>query len=149
MTLSIRVPRDLYEGSSDFSEVTQFEVNRSSSELGGTSDDIDVSELLPDMKVYDYFETIKNMFNLIIVPDERNKTVLIQNRDEYFNQQFRLIDDWHIDEDSEVKIEPMSEVDFKTYQLTYSKDADDMNNVVDDVDLLGSKIIDIQNDFLI
>ena len=41
----------------------------------------------------------------------------------------------------------MSEVDFKTYQLTYSKDADDMNNVVDDVDLLGSKIIDIQNDF--
>ena len=71
MTLSIRVPRDLYEGSSDFSEVTQFEVNRSSSELGGTSDDIDVSELLPDMKVYDYFETIKNMFNLIIVPDEK------------------------------------------------------------------------------
>lgn len=128
-------------------DVSQFEVKRSSSVLNGTNDFIDVKTVLPDMKVYDFFNNFKKMYNLLIIPDELNKTVLLTPRELYFSDRYKIIDDWEIDEDSEIKIQPMSEVDFKQYELTYSKDSDYLNNVSDETDLLGSKILQIDNDF--
>ena len=148
-SMKLEVPQftDITENGTTTRSISQFEVTRSSSVLNGTNDAISVKSLLPDMKVYDFFSNIKKMYNLLIIPDELNKTVILSPREEYFNSKDKIIDDWEIDEDSEVKLQPMSEVDFKQYEFTYIKDSDNLNNVINEVDLLGSKVLQIDTDF--
>ena len=148
--MRLEIPRIIDGTDSDGNNtrnIAQFEVRRSSAVLNGTNDLIDVKTVLPDMKVYDFFTNIKKMYNLLIIPDELNKTVILSPREDYFNSKYKIVDDWEIDEDSVIKIQPMSEVDFKQYELTYSKDSDNLNDVSNETELLGSKVLQIDTDF--
>jgi hypothetical protein len=126
-------------------------------EMGNT--DVNMNQILPaDIKMKDFFLSICNMFNLIIVdnPDKQND-LIIEPYDEYFKSK-QLVVNWDedsdgtggkIDENSEITIEPMSELDFKTYLYTYQADDDLLNKEYTNETkrIYGDLKLDIDSDY--
>ena len=112
---------------------------------------INLSTMLPQMKMRDFFINIIKMFNLM-VSDNPNKPndLIIEPRDDFFNSK-RKVNDWtlKLDYDQDVKQTPMSETDIKTYRFTYSEDDDYYNNLYDQQSdrIFGDYAVDFINDF--
>lgn len=114
---------------------------------------IDVEELqtvvmndwLPDMKLSDFFISILNIFNAVIIEDpEQDNLISIVSRNDFFND---TIKQWEIDASSPLKITLASSIVPYSFKLKY-KDSQDFYNkdyVKDFVDGLdrnyGDKII--------
>jgi hypothetical protein len=112
------------------------------------------NQTLPDnIKQVDFFKSICNMFNLLVIPDaNKDKSVLIEPRDDYYNSG-GVVKDWSakLDRNTRYEILPMSELDFKEYVYTYSKDEDEYNKKYFDEqggDVYGYRRNIIDNDFL-
>ena len=112
---------------------------------------INLSTMLPQMKMRDFFINIIKMFNLM-VSDNPNKPndLIIEPRDDFFNSK-RKVNDWtlKLDYDQDVKQTPMSETDIKTYKFTYSEDSDYYNELYDQQSsrVFGDYVVDFINDF--
>lgn len=82
------------------------------------------------IKQKDFFLSIVKMFNLV-VSDNPNKEndLIIEPYDYFYNDTKQRILDWtpKLDEDSLVKITPISELDFNKYRYTYKEDKDFLN----------------------
>jgi hypothetical protein len=112
---------------------------------------INMNQVLPDLKMKDIFLNVVKMFNLI-VQDNPNKSndLIIEPRDDYFSSKKKILD-WNpiIDNDSEIKITPMSELDARSYIFTYKEDSDFYNEQYTEEfkEIYGSLRIDVENDF--
>jgi hypothetical protein len=130
---------------------TKFTVEPASNESFG-DELINLSQTLPDkMKMKDFLLDIIRMFNLIVMdnPNKEND-LIIEPRDDFFDSK-PLIKDWNLklDNDSPIKITPMSELDARTYFYTYKKDGDYYNTEYTDETgkIYGEIKIDVINDF--
>lgn len=112
---------------------------------------INLSSMLPNMKMRDFFINIIKMFNLM-VSDNPNleNNLIIEPRDDYFNSK-RKVNDWtkKLDYDQDIKQTPMSELDVKTYKFTYNQDKDYYNNLYEQQSgrVYGDYSVDFLNDF--
>ena len=90
---------------------------------------IPMGQILPSMKMKDFFISISKMFNLMIT-DNPNKPndILIEPRDDYFESK-RKIKDWtyKMDRDQDIIQVPMSELDIRGYDFAYDTDDDFYN----------------------
>jgi hypothetical protein len=132
---------------------TKFIVEPSSNQSFG-DEYVNLSQTLPDkFKQKDFLLDIIKMFNLIVM-DNPNKDgdLIIEPRDAFFRSKQKVLD-WEgekkLDNDSTVKITPMSELDAKRYLYTYKLDDDLFNkeyeNETDKV--YGEYSVDVINDF--
>jgi hypothetical protein len=132
-------------------EVNRLEIKPSVTANYSINNIINLSTMLPQMKMRDFFINIIKMFNLM-VSDNPNKPndLIIEPRDDYFNSK-RKVRDWtlKLDYDQDIKQTPMSETDIKTYRFTYSEDDDYYNNLYDQQSdrIFGDYAVDFINDF--
>ena len=128
-----------------------FEVKPANNTLQGKDDSINMNQILPNIKIKDLFVSLLKMFNLIVYdnPEQQNDLIIEPRDDFYFSR--KKVKDWTylLDYDSEIKITPMSEVDFKTLLYTYKEDNDYYNQEYSDEfkRIYGSYEIDVINDF--
>jgi hypothetical protein len=112
-------------------------------------DPLSMNFFLPDIKGGDLIKDINKMFNLYWMQLEDNK-FLIEPRDNFFIG--GNVKDWTdaVDEESEIKIEPLYELTANEYKFSYSEDDDYYNNdyFTDYEEVYGSKSIKIENDFI-
>jgi hypothetical protein len=115
------------------------------------NEDININQIVPKIKMKDFFMNITKMFNLII-QDNPNipQDLIIEPRDDFFNSRNK-VKDWNqiLDNDSEIKITPMSELDANTYRYKYKKDGDFFNEkyLSETGKEYGEVKIDVINDF--
>lgn len=115
------------------------------------NEDINMNQIVPKIKIKDFFMNIIKMFNLI-VQDNPNKVgdLIIEPRDVFFNSRNK-VKDWTqiLDNDSEIKITPMSELDANTYVYKYKKDSDFFNEkyISETGKEYGEIKVDVINDF--
>jgi hypothetical protein len=113
---------------------------------------IQMSQTLPDRyKMDEFLLDLFKMFNLVVMDNpEKEGDLLIEPYDDFFAGK-RKVKDWNhiLDNDSTVKIIPMSEVDSKSYIYKYADDDDFFNKAYRDEfsESFGQIRIDVQNDF--
>lgn len=110
---------------------SKFTVVPSSNESYG-NDLINMNQVLDgSIKIKDFFLDFCKTFNLLVL-DNPNKPndLIIEPRDDFFASKQQVLD-WDeekkLDNNSNVKIMPMSELDAKIYEYTYSTDEDFYN----------------------
>lgn len=112
-------------------------------------DTLDMNSFIPDMKASDLIKTVNKMFNLYWQPIGDNE-FLIEPRDNFYIG--GKIKDWTyaVDEESEIKMEPLYELTANKYIFTYSEDDDYYNkDYIDDYEeVYSTKEINIENDFI-
>ena len=129
---------------------SKFEITTASNTSYG-NEDINMNQIVPKIKIKDFFMNIIKMFNLI-VQDNPNKVndLIIEPRDVFFNSRNK-VKDWTqiLDNDSEIKITPMSELDSNTYVYKYKKDGDFFNEkyISETGKEYGEIKVDVINDF--
>jgi hypothetical protein len=132
---------------------TKFKVEAASTDSIG-DDFINMNQILnQNIKMKDFLLDIVKMFNLVI-QDDPNKidNVIVEPRDQFFKSRQRVLD-WDaekkLDNNSDIKITPMSELDAKTYRFTYQQDDDFYNKEYfsETKRVYGDLDIDILNDF--
>jgi len=132
-------------------KVTRFEVKPSSNKLEGINDEINMNQILPDIKIKDFFLNIVKMFNLVIIDDPNNSNnLIIEPRDEYYRSRTRVLDwTYKLDHSQNTKLIPMSELDAKAFLYTYKEDNDYYNEQyqTEIKRIYGDYEIDVQNDF--
>lgn len=115
----------------------------------------DPSILLPNIKIKDFFKSIVNMFNLMIIEDKNNtKKLIIRPYPEFYNTNNPI--DWtsKLNIDEPITITPMSELNAKKYTFRYKDDGDFYNkDYVADWGAInnrnyGDYFINIDNDFV-
>jgi hypothetical protein len=132
-------------------EVNRLEIKPSVTANYSINNIINLSTMLPQIKMRDFFINIIKMFNLMVT-DNPNKPndLIIEPRDDFFNSK-RKVRDWtlKLDYDQDIKQTPMSETDIKTYRFTYSEDSDYYNDLYDQQSdrIFGDYTVDFINDF--
>ncbi len=86
-------------------------------------DDLNVSKTLPKIKTTDFLKSIITMFNLYVYPKNED-TMIIETRDEFYNQGDLLFFDDRLDKSKEVRIKTLSEESAKIYEYKF-KDSND------------------------
>lgn len=111
------------------SSANYLEIKPSTNSVTSPNIDIDMNQILPRMKMKEFFLSIVKMFNLI-VSDNPNKTgdILIEPKDLFYNSR-KKIKDWSpiLDENFDIEIVPMSELDVNLYSFQYEPDDDYIN----------------------
>jgi hypothetical protein len=118
-----------------------------------TSPEIDLSllQVLPNMKMRDFFLSIIKMFNLIVSdnPNQSND-IIIEPKDEFYNSR-RKIKDWTelLDYSDDVIQTPMSELDVRRYEFLYQADDDYYNKqyTSETTEIYGNYEVDFLNEF--
>ena len=90
---------------------------------------IDMNQILPVMKMRDFFLSICKMFNLVVADNpNRSGDIIIEPKDIFYNSR-KKIKDWtpYLDEFKDIEITPMSELDVRQYQFKYTEDDDYYN----------------------
>ena len=90
---------------------------------------MDMNQVLPQVKQRDFFLSIVKMFNLMIQDDpNRVGNLIVEPRDDFFASRMK-IKDWSekLDYDNDILITPMSELDVRRYEFKYQLDDDYYN----------------------
>lgn len=90
---------------------------------------IDMNQILPSLKMRDFFLSICKMFNLVVADDpNKSGNILIEPKDIFYNSR-KKIKDWTplLDEFFDIEITPMSELDVRQYKFNYTEDDDYYN----------------------
>lgn len=110
-------------------EPNYLSIQPASNTLSSPNSVIPMSQILPAMKMKDFFLSLSKMFNLIVT-DNPNKTndVIIEPRDDYYDTK-RKVKDWtyKLDRSSDIIQVPMSELDIRGYSFAYDTDDDYYN----------------------
>lgn len=131
---------------------TYFSVTPSSNSDSGTDTQIDMNQILPStVKIKDFLLDIIKMFNLVVADDKYvPNNFIIEPREDYYRSKPKVKDWTYIkDNDSEIKIIPLSELDAKVYRYTYREDDDYYNEQYKkDVNrIYGDAEFEVDNDF--
>lgn len=127
------------------------QIKPSNNNLVGGNSDINMNQIMPDIKLKDLFLSVIKMFNLVVFdnPDTPNN-LIIEPRDEFYASRQRVVDwTYKLDYNQDVKITPMSELDVKTFLYTYKEDGDYYNEQYKNEvkRIYGDYEIDVENDF--
>jgi len=130
---------------------TVLKITPSNNNLVGGDSEINMNQILPDIKLKDMFLSIIKMFNLVVFDNpEIPNNLIIEPRDEFYASRQRVLD-WtdKLDYNQDVKITPMSELDVKTFYYTYKEDGDFYNQqyTTEVKRIYGDYEIDVENDF--
>jgi hypothetical protein len=141
------IPQSTY-GEDRFSH---FYVQPSDNTLQGKDDEINMNQILPNIKIKDLFVSLLKMFNLVVFDNpEIQNDLIIEPRDDFYNSK-KKIKDWTyiLDYNQPIKITPMSELDSRSYTYTYKEDSDFYNkSYLDEIKTIyGTYQIDVNNDF--
>ena len=128
-----------------------FKVEPVSNNIATPVIDINLSQILPNMKMKDFFMSIVKMFNLYVYDNPFKENDLIIEPMDLFYFSKRRFKDWTslLDRDSDVSIVPMSELDVRNYKFTYTDDNDYFNEqYTEETKLIyGEETINFVNDF--
>jgi hypothetical protein len=71
---------------------------------------VDIKQGLPDISLIDFMRTLVKMFNLVIINDEQERTLLIEPYNWYYDESTREEKDWTqlLDQNSTYKLEPLN-----------------------------------------
>jgi len=109
------------------------------------------SALPTDFSQAELLKCLIAQFNLYMEPDKiDSKKLIIEPRDSFYTG--TVVDISHkIDVSKGVVLSPMGALEFKTLEMAYTRDEDDLNKAFNDryVDTYGSRRIEINNDFLV
>jgi len=123
----------------------------SNNNLVGANNEINMNQILPDIKLKDLFLSLIKMFNLVVFDNPENPNdLIIEPRDDFYSSRQRVVDwTYKLDYNENIKITPMSELDAKTFLYTYKEDDDAYNKeYTNEVKrIYGDYEIDIDNDF--
>jgi hypothetical protein len=131
-------------------EYSRLKISKSTSQTYGQETDF-MNQVLPNIKMKDFFLDIVKMFNLVIVdnPNDTNN-LIIEPRDDYYSSKQKVLD-WNyiLDRDSEIKITPMSELDATNYLFKYTDDNDWLNTeyTEETKKTWGELELNVDNDF--
>jgi hypothetical protein len=131
---------------------TTFKVVPSSNNDNSVNTPINMNQILSSqVKIKDFFLDIVKMFNLVVADNAvKPNDFIIEPREDYYNSRPK-VNDWTyiLDNDSEIKIVPMSELDAKIYSYTYTQDDDYYNNQYysDIKRIYGDSFFEVENDF--
>lgn len=113
--------------------------------------DVNMNQILPNMKMKEFFLNLVRMFNLYIMDDPNVPNQLIIEPSEMFFNSRRRLKDWThlLDRDSDIVVMPMSELDVQKYHFTYQDDNDYLNEQYKEEtkEIYGEKTINFVNDF--
>ena len=130
---------------------TLLKITPSNNNLVGGNSEINMNQILPDIKLKDMFLSIIKMFNLVVFDNpEKPNDLIIEPRDEFYASRQRVLDwTYKLDYNQNVKITPMSELDVKTFLYTYKEDGDYYNEQYSNEvkRIYGDYEIDVENDF--
>lgn len=130
---------------------TQFYVKPSNNTLQGKDDDVNMNQILPNVKMKDMFLSLIKMFNLVVMDNpEQINDLIIEPRDDFYQSRQKVVDwTYKLNQVEDIKITPMSELDSKEYYYTYKEDADYYNEKYTDETkkVYGEYLIDVDNDF--
>ena len=112
---------------------------------------LNLSSMLPAIKMKDLFINVVKMFNLVVSDDPAlPNNLIIEPKDDYYESK-QLVRDWthKLDYDQDVKQTPMSELDIKSYVFTYAEDNDYYNKIYTEQSgrVYGDLYVDFINDF--
>jgi hypothetical protein len=106
-----------------------FSVKPASNVITNPIINLDMNQILPQVKQRDFFLSIVKLFNLMI-QDDPNHTgnIIVEPRDDFFASRTK-IKDWTylLDYDQDVVVTPMSELDVRRYEFKYQLDDDYYN----------------------
>lgn len=113
---------------------------------------ISLSQIVPT-NVYnrDLLSSVINAFNLYVVQDPVNtRNLIIEPRDDFY---VNNIVDWtlKLDVSREIQLEPMGELQGRTYLYTYKSDKDILNQTYEDIynkRRYGDQLVEVDNDFV-
>ncbi len=130
---------------------TKYEVDPSSNLTQG-NDVIDFKSVLSDKwKLKDFFSDLVKMFDLVIMANPNKENDLIVEPDEQFFNSKNKVLDWNnkLDNDSQIKYTPMSELDSRQFDFKYSNDDDFFNSLYaeETTKNYGDLSLTVQNDF--
>jgi hypothetical protein len=112
---------------------------------------LNLSSMLPAIKMKDLFINVVKMFNLVVSDDPALPNNLIVEPKDDFYESKQLVRDWtyKLDYDQDVKQTPMSELDVKSYKFTYTEDNDYYNKTYTEQSsrVYGDFYVDFINDF--
>ena len=112
-------------------------------------DTLIMNNFIPDLNAGDLIKNINKMFNLYWMPIGKDK-FLIEPRNNFYIG--GSIKDWtdNVDEESEIKIEPLYELTANEYKFTYTEDDDFYNAdyISDYEEVYSTKNIKVENDFV-
>jgi len=100
-----------------------------------TGDTVDCKVGMPDTNVVTFMKDIITMFNLVVVQDETDKSILIEPYNWYFNEEDRIERDWtqRLDLNSQYKIEPLSFELSKELNFQYTEGSEEyLNKIFED-----------------
>jgi hypothetical protein len=113
--------------------------------------DIDLTQILPNMKMKDFFMSIVKMFNLYVYDNPfKTNDLIVEPMDLFYSSKTKL-KDWTnlLDRDSDIEIVPMSELDVRSYKFSYTEDSDYFNEQYTEEikEVYGEETINFVNDF--
>lgn len=113
-------------------------------------DTMDLNWFIPDMTAGDLITEINRMFNLYWLPLDEN-TFLIEPRDDFYESRIN-IKDWtgKVDRKSDMKIQPLYDLNYKKYTWSYSEDSDYYNEDYTKLykEVYSTKTVEIEADFI-
>jgi len=146
------VASPFYDSSGD--NPSRLKISKTTSQSYGQETEF-MNQVVPDIKMKDFFLDIVKMFNLVIVDDPvQENNLIIEPRDDYYASKQKVLN-WEkekkLDYDSELKITPMSELNARNYLFKYTDDNDWLNKEYTDETnkSYGELEIDVENDFSI
>lgn len=112
---------------------------------------MDMQQILPVMKMKDFFLGICKMFNLIVADNpNRSGELIVEPKDIFYNSR-KKIKDWTplLDEFYDITITPMSELDVRSYKFQYTQDDDYYNKQYTNevLEIYGNTQVDFLNEF--
>lgn len=93
------------------------------------NEEVDFYQLLPNMKVNEFFKGLVDMFNLSIVSDPNEEdTLIIEPIDTYLKSKKTILEwDDLLDRDDNIEITPTSTITSQKYKYSYKLDSDYFN----------------------
>jgi hypothetical protein len=133
------------------SSANYLEVKPSSNTITNPNIVINMNQILPKMRMRDFFLSIVKMFNLVVMDNPNDVgDIIIEPRDMFYNSR-KKIKDWTpiLDEKFDVIQVPMSELDVTKYEFKYQDDDDYINKkyTEETQEIYSNTSIEFLNDF--
>lgn len=113
-------------------------------------EDIDMAQYIPNMKVKDFLKSVIQMHNLYIDPRTDTGAMIVEPRDNYYALGSKKDWTFKLDRSSNIEIQPLAELSFKSIKATYLKDVDYLNQLYskESSEVYGQEVREIDNDFV-